>query len=136
MKKIYLMGILLMGFIAVYAQGAVQTTTIKWEQTENNFGTFKEDAGPQSFTFNFTNTGKVPLVLTDVKASCGCTTPQWSKEPVQPGKSGFVTATYNPSGRPGSFSKSITVTANTDPASTVLKISGEVIPMAPPQENK
>ena len=75
------------------------------------------------------NTGSVPLILSDVQASCGCTTPSWSKEPVMPGAKGYITATYNPKGEAGRFDKTITVksNANDDPVN-YLKISGEVVP--------
>ncbi len=78
--------------------------------------------------FSFTNTGSVPLMIKQVHASCGCTAPSWSKEPVLPGKKGFVGATYNPTNRPGPFSKTITVVSNAATASKVLTIKGEVDP--------
>ena len=62
--------------------------------------------------FVFTNNGNQPLVLTAVKASCGCTTPSWTKEPVLPGQSGHIKASYNSKNRPGRFHKSITITSN------------------------
>jgi len=67
-------------------------------------------------------------VIQDVQASCGCTTPEWSKEPILPGKSGFINVSYNPEQRPGVFDKSITVSANVPKTIRVLTISGEVIP--------
>jgi hypothetical protein len=78
--------------------------------------------------FEFTNTGKVPLILNDVKASCGCTTPEWTKEPVLPGKSGSIRVTFNPKNRPGSFSKTIQVNSNADLPVVTLVIGGVVIP--------
>jgi len=74
--------------------------------------------------FSFTNTGKEPIVISNVSASCGCTTPSYSKEPVLPGKSGIIKASYNTNGRIGPFTKSITITSNA--GVKVLTIRGEV----------
>jgi formylmethanofuran:tetrahydromethanopterin formyltransferase len=111
---------------AIFAQ---QTgPAISWEETVFDFGTFKEEAGQQVHKFVFVNTGNEPLFLTNVKASCGCTATEYSKEPIQPGAKGYVTATYNPKGRPGKFNKSITVTSNEFQPTSVIRITGEVIP--------
>ena len=78
---------------------------------------------------------KKPVTLDNVQASCGCTTPQWSKEAIAPKKKGFINVTYNPAGRPGSFTKSITVKyhdASEETKTIVLNIKGEVIPKAKP----
>jgi hypothetical protein len=69
-------------------------------------------------------------------ASCGCTTPNWPKEPILPGAKSTITVTYNPAGRPGRFEKTITVTSNAEPATQLLKILGEVIPKTPTIEDK
>ena len=103
---------------------------IQFVKMDHNFGKIKEEAGPANFSFNFTNTGSIPLIIQGVEASCGCTTPEWSQEPVLPGKMGFIKVSYNPEQRPGAFSKSITVTANIPKTVRVLTIAGEVIPKA------
>ena len=108
--------------------GAQTTADMAFESMEHDFGKVKEDGGLANFNFNFKNTGKVPLVISAVNASCGCTTPEWSKEPVLPGKAGFIKVSYNPQGRPGRFDKTITVTANMPNGSQILKISGDVVP--------
>ncbi len=77
--------------------------------------------------FTFTNTGNQPLVIANVQASCGCTTPEWSKTPVLPGKRGFIKAVYNSNGRPGAFNKTVTVTSNADKPSITLSIKGTVL---------
>lgn len=110
----------------VFAQ--TQEPAISWDETVHNFGTFKEEAGPQLATFTFTNTGNKPLYITNVKASCGCTATEYTKEPVKPGEKGFVKATYNPKNRPGKFNKSVTVTTNTENPTSLLRIEGEVTP--------
>jgi hypothetical protein len=96
---------------------------MKFSTEEHNFGTVPE--GPSVSTdFEFTNIGKEPIVLSGVQASCGCTTPTWTKEPVMPGKKGKITATYSTQGRPGNFVKTITVNSNV--GTKVIKISGNV----------
>ena len=105
--------------------------------TEHNFGELEE--GPKAnVEFKFTNTGNKPLILTDVKASCGCTTPDWPKEPILPGQSSQIKVEYNTQGRPGDFTKSITITSNMeDGAPKMIYIKGKVkgaatVPAAPP----
>jgi len=127
MKKTILLSALSLVFsIVMLAQ--TQQPAISWDKTVHNFGSFKEEAGVQTATFTFTNTGSMPLYITNVKASCGCTATEYTKEPVQPGGKGFVKATYNPRNRPGKFNKSITVTANTENPTTMLRIEGDVTP--------
>jgi hypothetical protein len=104
-----------------------ETAIIKFEKTTHDFGTVKEE-GSITYEFKFTNTGTVPLVISNVRASCGCTTPGWTKEAILPGKTGVVTAQYNTVNRPGAFNKNLTVTANTEPAMTMLYITGNVTP--------
>jgi len=77
--------------------------------------------------FRFRNTGKSPLILSDVKPGCGCTTPTWSKEPVKAGGSGIIKVKYDTT-RVGSFEKTITVTSNGKTASKVIRIKGVVKP--------
>jgi hypothetical protein len=105
-----------------------QLADIKFEKMEHPFGKIKQEAGPAVCSFNFANTGKVPLILSSVNASCGCTTPEWSKEPVLPGKTGFIKVSYDSKTHPGSFSKTITVVANVPNSTRVLTITGDVIP--------
>lgn len=100
---------------------------IVFETQEHNFGTFKESAGIQTYTFKFTNTGKVPLILSSVTASCGCTTPKWTNQPVAPGGKGEVQVSYDPTGRPMPFSKSITVHSNAENTPVILTIIGTVL---------
>jgi len=91
-----------------------------------DFGEIPE--GPQvTHEFKYKNVGKEPLIMSNVKASCGCTTPGWAKEPILPGKESVITATYNTQGRPGAFSKAITITSNTTDETKVLYIKGTVI---------
>jgi hypothetical protein len=85
---------------------------IKFEEEDHDMGVIKEGESPV-WNIKFTNTGTAPLILTNVQPGCGCTVPEWPKEPIAPGKSGIIKATYNSSGRgTGAVSKSLTVTSN------------------------
>jgi hypothetical protein len=95
------------------------------EKETHDFGTIAE--GTQAtHEFKLKNTGNQPVVISNVQASCGCTTPAWTKEPILPGKTGMVKAVYNSEGRPGSFNKSITVTSNATTPTLILFIKGVV----------
>jgi len=124
MKKCSFLLICVLFSLVAMAQKAV----ISFDVKEHDFGKVKEADGNVTYVFNFTNTGDAPLVVNKVQASCGCTTPTWTKEPIEAGKKGAITVTYNTSGKSGVFTKSITVyTANSsDPV--ILIIKGEVIP--------
>jgi hypothetical protein len=101
---------------------------ISFDKDLYDFGKFKEEDGKVTYSFEFVNTGGSDLIIQNVTASCGCTAPSWTREPVPPGGKGFVSATYNPAGRPGSFRKYITVASNSNPGSVRLTITGEVEP--------
>lgn len=105
---------------------AQKKAIIAAEVTSHDFGEIKESDGKVSHTFVINNQGEAPLVITRVIASCGCTTPEWTKEPIAPGKSGDIKVTYDPSGRPGPFSKTISVYSNGKTGSFILTIRGEV----------
>ncbi len=100
------------------------TTTVKWDNQDMNLGVIKHQV-PQNVEFTFTNTGKAPLIIADVKTSCGCTVAEFPKEPIMPGKKGTIKAIYN-AGSIGPFHKSLTVTANIPQSRIDLNISGEV----------
>ena len=96
----------------------------KWVETTHDFGKIPQGK-PVTNEFKFTNVGKAPLVLSQVQAGCGCTTPEWSKDPIPPGKTGTIKATFN-AAAVGAFNKNITVTANVEGGSTFLILKGEV----------
>lgn len=125
MKKISFVSLLLMlCTMSVLAQQPV----IKFEKTTHDFGTMKEADGRVTTVFEFTNEGATPLVVSKVRASCGCTTPNWTKTPIEPGQKGNITVTYNPMGRQGGpWQKSITVTSNATTPTTRLIIKGNTI---------
>lgn len=99
---------------------------IVFDEMTHDFGSFKEADGNQTTSFSFTNSGTEPLVLSNVRASCGCTTPKWTREPVAPGAKGSIEVSYNPKNRPGSFNKSVTVSSNAENPTVVLRITGQV----------
>ena len=132
MKKIFATLCMALTAVAMFAQQPV----ITFETVEHDFGKINEADGRVSYVFNFKNEGMAPLVLSNVRASCGCTTPTWTKEPVEPGQVGSITVTYNPNGRPGRFQKTVTVTSNASEATTRLFIKGEVIPKQAKPANK
>jgi hypothetical protein len=127
MKRIITLMVLLFSVIAVYTQQI--GPYIGFTNEVHDFGKIKEADGKVSTKFVFINTGSEPLIINDVKASCGCTSPSWTKQPVLPGQKGFIAATFNPKNRPGMFSKSIYVSSNSvENYKIKLTIKGEVIP--------
>jgi len=107
------------------ATGSAQPKIV-FDKLTHDFGSFKESAGLQSVTFDFTNKGNAPLILNAVNASCGCTSPEWTRQPVLPNARGMIKVTYNPANRPGSFAKTVTVMSNAENNKIVLTISGKV----------
>jgi hypothetical protein len=102
-------------------------TTLTFKNMEHDFGTIKQDT-ENPFAFEFTNTGKNPLIITDAKGSCGCTVPEFPKEPIPPGGTGKIKVVYSPGKQEGSQTKNVTVTANTEPQQTVLTLKANVKP--------
>ena len=101
---------------------------ITWKEDSYNFGDI-EKGKPVSHEFSFKNTTKNTVLITNVKASCGCTATNYTKTPIKPGESATVTATYN-AANPGSFSKNVTVTTNDSDVNKILTIKGKVIDSA------
>jgi len=97
----------------------------KWDKTTNDFGNIEQGI-PKEAEFKLTNEGKEPLIIQTAKAGCGCTNLKYSPEPILPGKSTIIAATYNAAAA-GPFTKSITVTTNADPNPVMLLIKGTVI---------
>ena len=123
MKRVILTSILLIITLVVFAAGEAD---IKFEKTSHDFGTFPESQ-KVTCTFKFTNVGDKLLVIHQAIASCGCTVPQYSKEPIKPGESGEIVVTYNGIGKfPGHFKKSITIRSNTKQEIVRLYIEGDM----------
>ena len=93
-----------------------------------DFGRILEDDGVVQHKFLFTNTGSDPLLVTNVRTTCGCTVPSWTKDPVQPGKEGYVEIEFNPRNHPGTFHKTVQVQSSAQNSNMFLTISGTVIP--------
>lgn len=132
MKKtslIVLFAVLVSGVaFAQEAQPAKKAPKVEFKKTEYNFGTIKEEIGAVSTKFEFSNKGDSPVIIQRVSASCGCTTPSYTKEPVLPGKKGSIDVTYSTVSRPGTFNKTITVYTNVPDTVYILTIKGNVTP--------
>ncbi len=98
----------------------------EFEKDNHEFGEITEGE-TVSYNFKFKNTGKSPLIITSASASCGCTVPEYSKDPVAAGDQGFIKVTFNSEGKHGMVSKNVTLLANTIPNTKVLTISAEII---------
>lgn len=105
-----------------------KSAEIKFETLNHDFGTFSANDPVVKCVFKFTNVGDAPLIIHQAIASCGCTVPTYTKEPVKPGESGQIEVTYNGKGKfPGRFTKNITVRTNGKETATVrLTISGDM----------
>jgi hypothetical protein len=126
MKKLLSFLVMVLTVSTLVSQ-AHQHAYIEFDKMEHDYGTIKEANGPAHATFTFKNTGSAPLVITDVKPSCGCTSPEWSREPIAPGKTGFIKSAFDPANRPGVFNKTIKVMSNAENNTIILRIKGDVI---------
>lgn len=134
MKKLIFLLVLPL-FIAFHANAQATATAgtanpnapvAKWDKMVNDFGDIAFNV-PKTAEFKLTNAGKEPLIISSAKASCGCTNLKFSQEPILPGKSSSVSATYNAAAQ-GVFTKTVTVITNADPNPVVLQIKGNVLP--------
>jgi len=127
MMKTLLISMILFFAVAinVKAQSQDSTLVIKFENTVHDYGTIEQGADG-AFEFKFTNEGKTPLILNNVRSSCGCTVPSWTKEPVQPGSGGSIKVVYNTASI-GAFNKSVTVNSNAVNSTVLLQIKGNVV---------
>ena len=98
---------------------------IKFDKEEHDFGTLLQGE-VVTYSFHFTNTGNMPLIISEVGSSCGCTVGDYPREPIAPGKTGDIKVTYNSSGHHGFQSRFLTVLSNTNPAKTTLRIKATV----------
>lgn len=102
-----------------------KTAQFTFDETEFNFGEVKEGEMVKH-TYTFTNTGEIPLVIENASASCGCTVPNYPKEPIAPGAKSKIDVEFDTKGKAGMQNKTVTITANTKPAIFTLKLSGTV----------
>lgn len=124
----------LMSFSAIAPVKTLVSKTIEaassvvWKSETIDVGTIPQNT-PKPIIFEFKNTGKTAVIVTNVQGSCGCTATDYTKTPIAPGKSGTVTATYN-AVNPGVFAKTVSVTTNAETTAKVLTIKGTVAPAA------
>ena len=102
-----------------------EMATFKFEQSEFDFGTVKEGEVVERI-FKFTNTGSAPLVIQNAAGSCGCTVPEWPKEPIAPNAAGEIKVKFDSRGKAGANNKTVTIIANTNPETTTLTLKGTV----------
>ena len=135
MKNVFILGFWLFASTLLVAQNAtspVEENTqpqahIDFEAVLHDFGQIPVGTNAEC-EFTFTNTGKEPLILSNVKASCGCTVPEWTKEPVLPGEEGVIKVKYTTVSRPNVINKAVIVHSNADNKQVILRIKGEVVP--------
>ena len=125
-KNVFILAAMLLAVFSMNAQE--KAAKLVFAESTHDFGTIKEEDGSVSYDFELTNPGEAPLIISRVATSCGCTTPVWPKEPIAPGAKSTIKATYDPKGRPGPFSKTITVFSNAATSGIVLTIRGQVEP--------
>lgn len=122
-------GFLILILLLPFYLSAQNKAVMVFQRTVNDFGTIREADGKVEYDFVFVNKGKIPVIIKNVKSSCGCTAPQWTKRPILPGKSGYIKAVFSPDNRPGNFDKTLTVYSNAERSVRVLRIKGKVIPI-------
>ncbi|CAN5855779.1 hypothetical protein BH11BAC7_BH11BAC7_13900 [soil metagenome] len=143
MKKLLLLTVFAAGFItAMHAQPQATTgidpsaPVMKFETDTMNFGTIKQGTIVEK-DFVFTNTGKTPLIITGAVGSCHCTVPEYTKEPIAPGKKGVIHVTFDSNGKMGVQDKTATISSNNRDGNIVLHLKGTVtVPPAAPTEAK
>ena len=149
MKQLFLTICLAAATVGAYAQDAAKPAPQQEKKVNpkgpkfqfingdtHDFGTVKE--GPAAeYAFEFKNVGKEPLIITNAQASCGCTTPEWPKEPILPGKKSKILVRYNTQGRPGPIDNTVWITSNavSDKDRYELHIKGTVQPAAAQDNN-
>ncbi|SRR5690554_3418857 len=121
-------GLILLLTLFVSAIAFAKEPSMDFDKTEHNFGTIKEEMGAVTTRFEFTNNGDSPLIIQRVSASCGCTTPNYTREPILPGKKGLISVQYSTVRRPGTFNKTVRVYSNVPDTVYVLTIKGNVTP--------
>ena len=123
-KTIFLSSVLALGLASVVFASAL-AAAFKWVETEHRFGQIQQGK-PVTAIFKFTNSGAEPLLISSARGSCGCTGVEYPKEPISPGASGEIKATFN-AVAVGLFTKSVMVESNVESGTTTLQIQGEVV---------
>ena len=110
---------------AVETAVAIATTILTVDRMEHDFGKIP-DTAPVETSFVITNDGDEPLLITNAQGSCGCTVPEYPKDPIPPGESRDMKVSFNPTGKEGVNNKTVTITANTEPATTIIYVKSDV----------
>lgn len=108
-------------------ESIVATTTLSVDRMEHDFGDINEADGNVETTFTITNSGSNPLLISEAKGSCGCTVPDYPRDPIQPGESREIAVSFDPKGKQGAQNKTVTIMANTEPATTVISLKSNII---------
>ena len=116
-------------FFSALSQGI--SGNLHFEETVHDFGALSEDDAPPTHIFIFTNQGNLPVLIREVRSSCLCAAPGFSRQPVMPGQTGEIKITFKPKGHPGKFDKRIVVVTAERPAGLALRIKGRVLPGKP-----
>lgn len=124
-KMKHLITILCVGLIGFTSLAQEKVAKIEFKTTVIDYGTIEKGADGVR-VFEFTNTGDAPLIISNAKSTCGCTVPNWPRQPVMPGESGEIKVKYDTK-RVNPIRKTITVTSNADTPTVALKIKGRVI---------
>jgi hypothetical protein len=125
MKKLIILCAVILGFTFAASAQDSQKSEFKFSEEKHDFGKVAQGK-PVTTVFEFTNVGQEPLILTDVRPTCGCTIADYTKVPVKKGDKGTIKITYN-AAAPGAFSKAIVITSNAKTPSKTLYIVGEVV---------
>ena len=120
-KCLILLGLMLMSVLSTQAQA-----DISFEKMNHDFGEVKPSNDTIWYNFKFKNDSKEPLVISNIETACDCTLAKWPKTPVLPGKSGVIKGGYKLKGKSGVFNKTLTIMANTLPATTTITIMGVI----------
>ena len=132
MKKLMILCAVILGFTFAASAQTDKKADFGFKEENHAFGKIPQGK-PVTYTFTFTNTGTEPLILSDVRPSCGCTAADYTKNPILPGQGGIIKVTYS-AAAVGAFTKSIIITSNAKTSTKVIYISGEVLaPDAPAQ---
>lgn len=103
------------------------TTTMSVDRMDHDFGDIPDNGGNVDTKFTITNTGSNPLLISEAKGSCGCTVPDYPRDPIQPGESRDILVSFDPAGKEGAQNKTVTIMANTEPATTVINLRSNII---------
>jgi hypothetical protein len=125
MKKVTFLSLLMMFVATSFVFASMWLAAFNWVETSHNFGQIKQGK-PVTAEFKFSNKGEAPLIISKAYGSCGCTGVEYPKEPIMPGASGVIKATFNAASA-GAFNKTVTVESNAESGVVTLSIQGEVV---------